>query len=377
MQFSLHNKLHLYRKIENLYIMNAEKLNKLPLEQDIESKKILKKLTSSHRSLAELKGTVSSIPNENILINTLGLQEAKDSSAIENIITTHDDMYKAELNLEGFKSLNAKEVQNYISALKKGFGLISKNKILTNNDIIQIQSELEKNNAGFRKVSGTTLKNAATGEIVYTPPQDYETIQDLMTNLEQFINDNSISDFDPLVKMAIIHYQFESIHPFYDGNGRTGRIINVLYLVMNNLLDLPILYLSRFIIENKGEYYRLLQEVRETDNWENWVLYMLNGVDQTAKETIILIGEIKKLIFEYKNLLRDNYKFYSQDLLNNLFKHPYTKIEFLENDLGVSRITASKYLNQLAKDGLLKKEKLGTGNYYINEKLIKLLTPID
>ncbi len=376
MRFSLHNKLHLYRKIENLYIMNAEKLDKLPFDHDIESKKILKKLALSHRSLAELKGIVSSIPNENILINTLGLQEAKDSSAIENIITTHDDIFKAELNLEGFKSLNAKEVQNYISALKKGFGLISKNKILTNNDIIQIQSELEKNNAGFRKVAGTTLKNTAVGEIVYTPPQEYETIQDLMTNLEQFINDNSISDFDPLVKMAIIHYQFESIHPFYDGNGRTGRIINLLFLVMNNLLDLPILYLSRYIIENKGEYYRLLQEVRETDNWENWVLYMLNGVDQTAKETIILIGEIKKLIFEYKNLLRNNYKFYSQDLLNNLFKHPYTKIEFLENDLGVSRITASKYLNQLAKDGLLKKEKLGTGNYYINEKLIKLLTPI-
>ncbi len=195
-----------------------------------------------------------------------------------------------------------------------------------------------------------------------------------MTNLERFINDETLSDFDPLVKMAIIHYQFESIHPFYDGNGRTGRIINVLYLVMNDLLDLPILYLSRYIIEHKGEYYKLLQEVRETDNWENWVLYLINGVEQIAKETIILIGKIRELIFEYKNLLRDNYKFYSQDLLNNLFKHPYTKIEFIENDLGVSRITASKYLNKLAEDKLLKKEKLGTGNYYINEKLIKILT---
>ncbi|MCD4723761.1 MAG: Fic family protein [Bacteroidales bacterium] len=354
--------------------MKSELLKKLPLEQDIESKKILKKLASAHRALAELKGIVSSIPNENILINTLGLQEAKDSSAIENIITTHDDIYKAGLNFDGFKSLNAKEVQNYISALKKGFGLISKNKILTNNDIIEIQSELEKNNAGFRKLPGTALKNATTGEIVYTPPQDYNTIQELMTNLERFINDETLSDFDPLVKMAIIHYQFESIHPFYDGNGRTGRIINVLYLVMNDLLDLPILYLSRYIIEHKGEYYKLLQEVRETDNWENWVLYLINGVEQIAKETIILIGKIRELIFEYKNLLRDNYKFYSQDLLNNLFKHPYTKIEFIENDLGVSRITASKYLNKLAEDKLLKKEKLGTGNYYINEKLIKILT---
>jgi len=354
--------------------MESEKLKKLPFKQDIETKKVLKKLSSAHRALAELKGIVSSIPNENILINTLGLQEAKDSSAIENIITTHDDIFKAELNLDGFKSLNAKEVQNYISALKKGFGLITKNKILTNNDIITIQSELEKNNAGFRKVPGTALKNSTTGEIVYTPPQDYNTILDLMTNLEQYINDESMSEFDTLVKMAIIHYQFESIHPFYDGNGRTGRIINVLYLVMNDLLNLPVLYISRYIIEHKADYYKLLQEVRETDNWENWVLYMLDSVEQIAKETIVLIGKIRDLIYEYKNLLRNNYKFYSQNLLNNLFKHPYTKIEFIENDLGVSRITASKYLNRLAKDKVLKKQKLGTGNYYINEKLIKILT---
>ncbi len=349
-------------------------LKKLPIEKDIETKSVLKKLASAHRALAELKGIVSTIPNENILINTLGLQEAKDSSAIENIITTHDDIYKANLNLEGFKSLNAKEVQNYISALKKGFALISRKKILTNNDIIEIQSELEKNKAGFRKLPGTALKNVTTGETVYTPPQEYDEIVDLMTNLEQFINDDTMSDFDPLVKMAIIHYQFESIHPFYDGNGRTGRIINVLYLVMKDLLNLPILYLSRYIILNKGNYYKLLQEIRETDNWENWLLFMLDGIEQISKETIEVIREIRNLIFEYKNILRDNYKFYSQDLLNNLFKHPYTKIEFIERDLGVSRITAAKYLNQLAKDGLLRKEKLGTGNYYINERLMGLLT---
>ena len=349
-------------------------LNKLPIEKDIETKRVLKKLASAHRALAELKGVVSTIPNENILINTLGLQEAKDSSAIENIITTHDDIYKANLNLEGFKSLNAKEVQNYISALKKGFALISKKKILTNNDIIEIQSELEKNKAGFRKLPGTTLKNAITGETVYTPPQEYSEIIDLMSNLEQFINDDTMSDFDPLVKIAIIHYQFESIHPFYDGNGRTGRIINVLYLVMKDLLNLPILYLSRYIILNKGDYYKLLQEIRKTDNWENWLLFMLDAVEQISKETIELIGKIRELIFEYKYILRNNYKFYSQDLLNNLFKHPYTKIEFIERDLGVSRITAAKYLNELVKDGLLRKEKLGTGNYYINERLMNLLT---
>jgi len=349
-------------------------LSKLPIEQDIETKKVLKKLATVHRALAELKGIVATIPNESILINTLGLQEAKDSSAIENIITTHDDIYKAELNLDGFKSLNAKEVQNYISALKKGYALISKNKILTNNGIIEIQSELEKNKAGFRKLPGTALKNATTGETVYTPPQEYSEIVELMSNLEQFINDDTMSDFDSLVKMAVIHYQFESIHPFYDGNGRTGRIINVLYLVMKDLLNLPVLYLSRYIILNKGNYYKLLQEVRETDNWENWLILMLDAVEQISKETIILIAKIRELIFEYKNLLRDNYKFYSQDLLNNLFKHPYTKIEFVEKELGVSRITAAKYLNELVKDGLLKKQKLGTGNYYINERLMNLLT---
>ncbi len=354
--------------------MKEEILKKLPIEKDIETKKVLKKLSSAHRALAELKGVVSTIPNENILINTLGLQEAKDSSAIENIITTHDDIYKAELNFEGHKSLNAKEVQNYISALKKGFALLSKNKILTNNDIIKIQSELEQNKAGFRKLPGTALKNAITGETVYTPPQEYSEIMDLMKNLEQFINDDTISDFDPLVKMAIIHYQFESIHPFYDGNGRTGRILNVLYLVMKDLLNLPVLYLSRYIILNKGDYYKLLQEVRNTDKWENWLLFMLEGIEQISKETIELIKKIQKLILEYKNLLRNNYKFYSQELLNNLFKHPYTKIEFVEQDLGVSRITAAKYLNKLVTDGLLKKQKLGTGNYYINESLMNLLT---
>ena len=353
---------------------NKTKLAELPLDIDPETKIVLKSLPSAHSALAELKGIVSTIPNQNILINTLGLQEAKDSSAIENIITTHDDLYKSELNLDSFKSLNAKEVQNYIAAMKKGFELISKSGLLTNKTILQVQEELEGNKAGFRKLPGTTLKNTATGQTIYTPPQNPEEIKHLMTNLEKFINNRELCSFDPLVKMAIIHYQFESIHPFYDGNGRTGRIINILYLILENLQNIPILYLSNYIIKNKSDYYRLLQEVREKNNWEEWLLFMIRGVEQTSRETIGLIIQIRDLMMSYKHTLRDKYKFFSQDLLNNLFKHPYTKIEFIQNDLNVSRITAANYLNQLAKDNLLTKKKLGTGNYYINEPLFKLLS---
>ncbi len=349
-------------------------LSELPLNIDLETIKVLKALPSAHAALAELKGIASTIPNQNILINTLGLQEAKDSSAIENIITTHDDLYKSGLNLDAFKSLQAKEVQNYILALKKGFELITKTNLLTNNSILQIQEVLEDSKAGFRKLPGTALKNAATGETIYAPPQDYEDIMRLMANLERYINDSEMQDYDPLIKMAIIHFQFESIHPFYDGNGRTGRIINILYLILQKLQSLPILYLSNYIIKHKPDYYRLLQKVRDENLWEEWLLYIISGVEQTAKETIELIIKIKELMLDYKHRLRDNYKFYSQDLLNNLFKHPYTKIEFVVNDLGVSRLTAANYLNRLADDKMLRKDKLGTGNYYINEELFNLLT---
>jgi Fic family protein len=252
--------------------------------------------------------------------------------------------------------------------------MITEHGLITNNIVIDIQKELEKNNAGFRKLPGTNLKNASTGELVYTPPQDINDISRLMSNLEKFINDPAMCNYDPIVKMAIIHYQFESIHPFYDGNGRTGRIINILYLILENLQTLPILYLSKYIIKNKTDYYRLLQQLRENENWEEWLIFIIEGIEKTSRETIDLISEIKQLMQEYKHQLRDNYKFYSQDLLNNLFKHPYTKIEFIVKDLKVSRITAATYLNKLADDGLLRKEKIGTGNYYVNESLFELLT---
>lgn len=354
--------------------MNTWKLQKLPISFNFETKQVLKSLPSAYFALAELKGIVASIPNQSILINTLGLQEAKDSSAIENIITTHDDLYKSGLNLSNIRSLEAKEVQNYISALIKGYELVSQKGLLTNQIILQIQEALEENDAGFRKQPGTILKNENTGEIVYTPPQTYDEIVELMDNLEQYINDAELHDIDPLIKMAIIHFQFESIHPFYDGNGRTGRIINVLYLILEELQSLPILYLSSYIIKHKAAYYNYLQQVRDENLWEEWLLFIINGVEETAKETTQLIIKIKDMMQEFKILMRNNYKFYTKDLLNNLFKHPYTKIEFVVNDLGVSRLTAANYLNKLANDGVLRKEKIGTANYYINTKLFELLT---
>jgi Fic family protein len=352
----------------------AWKLIPLPYSEDLETKSLLKQLPSAHAALAELKGLVQSIPNQIILLNTLGIQEAKDSSSVENIITTHDDLYKANLNFEVNTSPDVKEVQNYVAAMKRGYELVQSQGLLTLQTILKVQETLEGNDAGFRKLPGTALKNAQTGELVYLPPQEPSEIIQLMANLEQFINDPEMSDYDPLVKMAIIHFQFESIHAFYDGNGRTGRILNILYLILSGLQKLPILYLSSHIIRNKPNYYQLLQGVREDGDWESWISYMIRGVENTAKETIQLIEELKFLMAEMKNQLRDNYKFYSQELLNNLFAHPYTKIEFLVRDLGVSRITAANYLNQLAEDGVLRKEKLGTGNYYVNERFFALLS---
>ena len=351
----------------------------LPLSYDLETKAVLKQLVLSNRKLAELKGLAQTIPNETILINTLTLQEAKDSSEVENIVTTNDELYRADLNLKGITiNASAKEVLNYRQALQMGFQSVKKTKLLTLNDIKQIQQVLEANNAGFRALPGTKLKNNY-GEVVYTPPQDKREVEMLMDNLEKYINDPTVQDVDPLIKMAVIHHQFESIHPFYDGNGRTGRIISILYLVTNGLLDLPILYLSRYITHNKGEYYRLIQQIRDKQNegnaqaWEEWVLFLLKGVEETAEETIRLIKGISLLMTEFKSRLRPLLgKNYKHDLLNNLFSFPYTKIEFVMEVMGVQRKTASMYLDMIVKEGLLEKIKLGRSNYYMNTKLIDL-----
>ncbi|POP54258.1 Fic family protein [Zhongshania marina] len=339
----------------------------------LETRNVLKKCAEAHRYLAELKGVAASIHNEAILINTLTLQEAKDSSAIENIVTTQDELFKATLFNEGTTNPAAKEVQDYAIALRAGFSSIRGKGIIRLADVLDTQEIIEKNRAGLRRLPGTVLKNALTGEVVYTPPQDPNDVERLVSNLLDYINDDQLCDADPLIKMAIIHHQFESIHPFYDGNGRTGRIINILYLVAKGLLDLPVLYLSRYMIQDKSAYYRELQAVRDDNNWEPWLLYMLEGVSQTAQTTIRLVNEIKQLMAQFKNTIRTELpKIYRQELLNNLFNHPYTKIEFMMDDLQITRLTASKYLEQLVELGLLRKEKIGRSNYYINHALVSL-----
>ncbi|MEA2028836.1 MAG: Fic family protein, partial [Campylobacterota bacterium] len=313
-----------------------------------------------------------SLPNQRIVINTLVLQEAKDSSEIENIITTYDEVYRSDISKE-FISGDIKEVQNYKDALYLGFEIIKSKKILSVNHIKEIQATLEQNHAGFRKQSGTVLKNPTTGEVKFMPPQNPQDIVDLMANLAEYINDPMLDDFDSLVKMAIIHYQFESIHPFYDGNGRTGRIINILYLVLEGLLDVPILYLSRYIIKNKVDYYKLLNDVSFNDGLENWILFMLKGVEEISKETIQVIRTIETLMNETKELMiQKNPKTYSKDLLEALFYHPYTKRAFIEEHLNVSRPTATNYLKELENMGVLKSEKIGKEVFYVHTKLFEL-----
>lgn len=343
--------------------------------QELETRTVLKKLTVTRAALAELKGISPSIPNQQILIDTLSLQEAKESSAIENIVTTQDEIYQSSFERNTFSSAAAKEVHHYAAALKKGFTQIKKDGIIRLKMILELQQIIEQNDAGIRKLPGTVLKNDITGEVVYTSPQDYETIKGLLDNLIGFMNGTIEYDADPLTKMAVTHFQFECIHPFYDGNGRTGRILNLLFLIREELLEIPVLYISKYIIQNRAEYYRLLQQTRESGTWENWILFVLDAVEKTAINTVATIKGIKELMQDYKHRIRGKYpKIYSQDLINNLFRHPYTRIGWLEKDLGVSRITAGKYLELLVEEGMLNKVKSGGKSYYINPSMMALLT---
>ena len=344
----------------------------------LETIEVFKALAAANRSLAELKGRAAAIPNQGILIDTLALQEAKASSEIENIVTTQDELFQADLFPEGLESAAAKEVALYRDALKFGFDKLRQTDgLITNATIVGMFQLLKRRTDGFRQTPGTALRNDRSGEIVYVPPQDQNEINSAMNGLERFINDDQLSTLDPLIKMALIHHQFESIHPFPDGNGRIGRILNVLYLTRVDLLEIPILYLSRGINTAKSEYYRLLQHVRDTSEWESWLIYMLKAVDETARTTLDLVENIREQMASMKKRLRGELpKFYSQDLLNNLFRHPYTRIDYVQTDLGITRQTAAKYLDTLAEHGFLTKHQSGRNNYYINEPLVALFLKV-
>ena len=354
------------------------KIEPLPPTVELDTVPVLKALARANRALAELKGRAASIPNQTILIDTLALQEAKASSEIENIVTTQDDLFQAELFPGGPGSAAAKEVALYRDALKLGYDRLHQSDgLITNATLIAMFRLLKQREGGFRETPGTALKNEASGEVVFVPPQDRNQITRLMDDLEAYINGDDRDQLDPLIRMALIHHQFESIHPFPDGNGRIGRILNVLYLAKAGLLDIPILYLSRHITLNKSGYYQRLQAVRDDGAWEAWVLFMLEAVETTSRATLILVDGIRTQMQDMKARLKTELpKLYSQDLLNNLFRHPYTRIDFVVSDLGVTRQTAARYLDELSAKGLVEKVQVGRNNYYINTKLVRLFLDV-
>ncbi|MBE0673860.1 MAG: Fic family protein [Bacteroidales bacterium] len=349
------------------------KLAKLPpLREKVETIEILRQTNKSTAALAELKGIAKTIPNQAMLINAIVLQEAQDSSEIENIITTQDELYKALTVNKTNISAATREVVNYRKAIFYGYKLAKKQGYLRVNDIVSIQQELVDNTGGIRSLPGTVLKNDKTGEVVYTPPQDKAEILDLLTD---FINHfNNQDDLSPLINLAILHYQFESIHPFYDGNGRTGRILNILYLILNELIDVPILYLSSYIIDNKPEYYMLLNQTNRTGNWEEWIMFMLKAVESTSTDTITRISNIKDLFDSTIVKVQEKApKVYRKELVELLFEQPYSKIEFVVNKLGVERKAASRYLRELEEIGIVEAQKVGRETLYINRDLIDIL----
>ncbi len=344
-----------------------------PRQSLIESLPVLRQESKSAVALAELKGLAKTLPNPKILLNAVILKEARASSEIENVITTQDKLYHALTAKTAKPDSATKEVLRYREALLYGFHLIEEKGFLNTNGIVSIQRILEENDSGIRKIPGTALKNDLTKEVIYTPPDNYEAILNLMRNFESYLNSDE-GEVSSLIKLAVQHYQFESIHPFYDGNGRTGRIINVLYLVMKGLLDEPILYLSDYVIRNKATYYRLLQEVRTQSKWEEWVLFVLKGIQITSKQTIDQINQINQLFSDVQTVVQKSLpRIYSKDLIEQLFIHPYCKIEFLVQGMGLNRKTASNYLKKLEELNILQSVEKGKELLFINTQLYQLL----
>jgi Fic family protein len=350
-------------------------LPNLPPKNNLETTAIFKAVIKANKLLAELKGYCQTLPNPQMLLNTIVLQESKESNAIENIVTTQDELYKATLMGDGVKNQAAKEVLQYREAIYWGIQELQKNNLITTNLLVGLMQRLRSSSENIRKNTGTKLANPTNNQVVYTPPEGENVIREKLSQLEIFINDNEFSDLDPLIKMALVHYQFEAIHPFSDGNGRTGRILNILYLIQQELLGLPVLYLSNYIIQNKSDYYRLLREITEEGNWEEWVLFMVNGISETSAMTLSKIHGILQLKEDTNHNAKEILKSsYSKELIDLIFSHPYIKIKVLEDHNIAKRQTASEYLKKLESKGILGSVKIGNEIYYINKALITILS---
>lgn len=344
----------------------------LPPEVELETKAVLKRCIEARAALAELKQAAELIPNQAMLINTLPLLEAKDSSEIENIVTTTDKLFQFADGDDAHADLATKEALRYRRALYEGWQALSKRPINTNM-AESICSQIKGVDMSVRKVPGTTLANDKTGEIIYTPPEGEKVLRDLLSNWEKLLYEHA--ELDPLIRMAVMHYQFEAIHPFTDGNGRTGRVLNILYLVQEELLNLPILYLSRYIIANKSQYYSNLLTVTREQAWEPWLLYMLQAVESTAQWTTQKIISIRKLADHTADYVREQLpKIYSRELIDTIFEQPYCRISNVIEANIAKRQTASEYLKKLVSIGVLVEQQVGRERLFIHPKLIWLLT---
>ncbi|AGK59632.1 hypothetical protein HYPDE_39818 [Hyphomicrobium denitrificans 1NES1] len=350
-------------------------LPKLPPPLDLETKAVLKCCIAARTAVAELRRAGELIPDQSVLINTIPLLEAKDSSEIENIVTTNDALFREASQSEDGGDPAAKEAVRYRAALFAGYESL-KSRPLTVRTAIDVCSRIKGVDMDLRKTPGTDLKNTFTGEIIYTPPEGEQVLRDLLTNWESFAN--SDDDLDPLIRMAVLHYQFEAIHPFPDGNGRTGRILNILVLIQAGLLDIPTLYLSRHIVRTKGDYYRLLQGVTARGEWEPWLIYMLSAVEATARWTNAKIRAVRDLMKNTSDYAKIGAPAaYSRELIEVIFAQPYTRIaHVIERDIA-QRVSASRYLKQLVDIGILAEEKHGVQKLFINRKYMQLLSSDD
>jgi Fic family protein len=345
----------------------------LPPKVQVETRAVLKKAISAARALAELKGLGQTIPNQAMLVDSLVLQEAKDSSAIENIFTTNDVLFRSYAAKTGHIDPATKEVLRYREALWNGFESLKTRPVLATNLLIKVVQTIKENDAGIRNVPGTVIANGLTNEAIYTPPEGEGVLRDKLANLEQFMH--AEDGMEPLIKLALIHYQFEAIHPFADGNGRTGRVLGILFLTYKGLLELPVLYLSRYIIEHKHDYYVLLRGVTEEGAWEPWILYMLDAVEQMSVVTRDRIVAIRTLMWQIvERVKKELPKVYSKELVELLFRQPYTKGQFVV-DAGIAkRQTAAAYLKELEGIGILKAQRVNKETLYLNQGLYELLS---